>query len=109
MDPAIERDPSMAQIDLHRLKVRAMALGLLGLAVPILSACTSLGPFEGPQPSADEHALCYTRLATTPEQLQTTARNACGGGEPHVVKQASDFSACPLLTPMRLYFTCGAA
>jgi hypothetical protein len=109
MNPPAERDPSMAQTDLHRLRVRAVLLGLGGLVAPILSACTSLGPFEGPQPSADEHALCYTSAATTPDQLHITARDVCGGSEAHVVKQETDLSACPLLTPMRLYFTCGAA
>jgi len=98
----------MASDDLHRLKARAMRGGLASLAVAALTACTSLGPFEGPQPRADEHALCYTRAAATPDQLHTTARTACGGGEVHFLKQETDLSACPLLTPVRLYFTCGA-
>jgi hypothetical protein len=98
----------MASNDLHRPRARAARLGLVSMVLAALSACTSLGPFEGPQPSADEHALCYSRAATTPDQLHTTARAACGGGEVQFLKQETDLSACPLLVPMRLHFTCGA-
>ena len=98
----------MAPDDLHRLAAGAARNIPAGILLALLCACTSLGPFEGPQPSADEHALCYSKAATTPDQLHATARAACGGGEAHVVKQETNLSACPLLVPMRLYFTCGA-
>jgi hypothetical protein len=98
----------MASDDLHRLAAGTARLGPAAILLAVLTACASLGPFEGPQPSADEHALCYTSAATTPDQLHATARAACGGGDAQVVKQETNLSACPLLTPMRLYFTCGA-
>jgi hypothetical protein len=98
----------MTPDDLHRLAAGAARLGPGGILLAVLAACTSLGPFEGPQPNADEHALCYTKAATTPDQLHATASAACGGGDSHVVKQETDLSACPLLQPMRLFFTCGA-
>jgi len=93
---------------LHRLGTRAWRRGLIALIVGVQSACTSLGPFEGPQPNADERALCYSSAATTPDQLRTTARDACGGGAAQFLHQETNLSACPLLTPIRLNFTCSA-
>jgi hypothetical protein len=68
-----------------------------------LSGC---GAFEGPQVGADEHTICYSRLATNPDQLRTLAKNSCGGAEPRFDKQSTDVSVCPLLIPERLYFSC---
>jgi hypothetical protein len=79
----------------------ALALGLLG--------CSSLGAYEGPQANADEHTLCYTRAATTTEQLKTLAKEACGGTEPQMHQQQMDWAACPLLVPERLYFSCATS
>lgn len=99
----------MARTDLHRLSARPRALrrrlavlGLLGLA-----HCSSMGPFEGPQPNADDHALCYNRATADLDQLHRLAKEACGGAEPRVLNQGMELSACPLLVPERLVFACG--
>ena len=73
----------------------ALMLGLAGCAA-----------FEGPQVGEDEHTICYSRLATSPDQLHTLAKNSCSGAEPRFDKQNTDISVCPLLVPERLYFSC---
>jgi hypothetical protein len=83
---------------------RGAAILLLGL-----SHCTSIGPFEGPQPSADLHAICYTKMSATPEALHELAVQICGGGEPQVKEQGVDIASCPLLVPIRLSFSCAPA
>jgi hypothetical protein len=98
----------MATDDLHRSAARkrrrrAAALLLLGL-----TQCSSLGPFEGPQLAGQQHTLCYNRAAASPEELQTLATQACGGAAPRLLDQTIDWSACPLLVPMRVSFACGA-
>ncbi|HUK60171.1 MAG TPA: hypothetical protein VLV50_13155 [Stellaceae bacterium] len=88
----------MANDDLHRPRDRVLILLLLGL-----SGC---GAFEGPPVGEEQHTICYSRLATSPDQLHTLAKNACSGAEPRFEKQSTDVSACPLLVPERLYFSC---
>lgn len=89
----------MANKDVHRPGLHALIL----LATLALCGC---GAFEGPQAGDDEHTLCYSRLATSPDQLHTLAKNSCSGAEPRFDKQSTDISACPLLVPERLYFSC---
>jgi hypothetical protein len=94
----------MATDDLHRGLVGmrragwALVLGLAGCAA-----------FEGPQPSDTQHTLCYTRAASDPDQLHTLAKEACGTTEPRFEKQEMDLTACPLLVPERIYFSCGGS
>ncbi|MGH7122619.1 MAG: hypothetical protein ACREFP_27115 [Acetobacteraceae bacterium] len=84
---------------------RTMRL-LAPFLVIALARCSALGPFEGPQPTADTHSLCYNSRSTTPDQLKTLARSACNGSAPQFIAQHFDIAACPLLVPMRLTFTC---
>jgi hypothetical protein len=94
----------MAMDDRHLAgRRKAAAVG----ALLILANCSSLGAFEGPQASDDQHTLCYNRVETTPDQLHALATEACNGTAPRFLSQGSDFSACPLLVPMRLAFACG--
>jgi hypothetical protein len=74
----------------------ALLLGLAGCAA-----------FEGPQPNETVHSLCYTKLATSADQARTLAQQACNGAAPDYLGQEMDLSACPVLVPERLYFSCG--
>jgi hypothetical protein len=65
--------------------------------------------FEGPQPNETAHTICYTRLETSMDQVRTLARQACQGSEPHFAAQEMDLSACPILVPERVYFSCGGS
>lgn len=82
---------------------RTAVSALLALA---LCGCAA---FEGPQLSASEHSICYTRLETGLDQLHALARQACDGGTPRFIGESLDFSACPLLVPERARFACPAA
>lgn len=96
----------MATRDRHRAgHWRAATL----LATLILANCSNLNAYEGPQASDDEHTLCYNRIETTPDQLHALAAEACNGAPPRMLRQGADFSACPLLVPMRLAFACGGS
>ncbi len=88
----------MAHDVLHRPRVRALALLLLGLG--------GCGAFEGPPVGEEQRTICYSRLATSPDQLHALAKTACNDAEPRFEKQATDVAACPLLVPERLYFSC---
>ena len=72
-----------------------------------LTQCSAMGPFEGPQPSPDTHALCYNRWSTSPQNLHALAVTACSGSAPRFVSQSLNLSACPLLVPMQVSFACG--
>jgi hypothetical protein len=91
----------MARRDLHRMRRDAAALG----ALLLLGGC---GGFEGPQASDNVHTLCYTRLSTGADEVRTLAKQACNGAAPQFRGQHMDLSACPILTPERIYFACGA-
>lgn len=78
------------------------------LAGALLLALAGCAAFEGPQPTETVHSLCYTRLATSADQVHTLARQACNGAAPAFQGQEMDLSACPILVPERLYFSCGA-
>jgi len=96
----------MATDDRHRrsrLRRAALLPALLALV-----QCSELGPFEGPQPTAEEHTICYNRASATPDQLHTLARQACGGKQPQFVDHTIDLSACPILVPVRVSFDCAA-
>lgn len=104
----------MATDDLHRpgahhaaprIVVRKRAFAAR-LSLALLLGLCGCGAFEAPQAGEEEHTLCYTRLATSPDQLHTLAKNSCSGAEPRYDKQATDVSACPLFVPERLYFSC---
>lgn len=87
------------------------AVRRLGGALLCLGAaqCTTVAAFEGPQPDADTHSICYTRLASSAAEVQTLARQICTGGEPKLTKQGVDLSVCPLLVPVRVSFSCPAS
>jgi hypothetical protein len=91
----------MAFADLHRPATRRAAL-----ALALAAALGGCGAFQGPDATADEHTLCYTRLSSSPAQLATLAKDACSGATPRFDKEALDVSACPLLVPERVYFGC---
>jgi hypothetical protein len=96
----------MTTDDRHRAgRCRSAAV----VALLILANCSSLDAFEGPQASDDEHTLCYNRAKTSPDQLHALAAEACAGTTPRFLRQGTDFSACPLLVPMRLAFACGGS
>jgi hypothetical protein len=76
------------------------------LALALAATLSGCGAFQGPDASTNEHTLCYTRLSSSPAQLQTLAKDACSGTAPHFDKEAMDIGACPLLTPERVYFGC---
>lgn len=100
----------MATEELHRLGAGQPA-GPIGALIRRLPFALMLGlagcaAFEGPQVGEDEHTICYSRLATSPDQLHTLAKDACSGSEPRFDKQSTDISVCPLLVPERLYFSC---
>ncbi len=99
----------MATDDVHGLCTRAARARRIvaPLVLVALAQCSELGPFEGPAPTADAHSLCYNRTSTDQKQLRTVAVAACAGSEPQFLAQNLDFSACPLLMPERLSFSCG--
>lgn len=74
--------------------------------LPLLLALAGCAAFEGPQPSATEHTICYTRFETSVDQLHTLAQQACNGSEPKFLSESMDLSACPLLVPERVHFSC---
>ena len=80
----------------------------LKLVLPLAAALAGCAAFEGPQPSESEHAICYTRLETSPDQLTALAKQACGGAAPHFLRQDVDLGNCPLLVPERTYFSCAS-
>ena len=71
-----------------------------------LAQCSSLDAFEGPQPSAGTHSLCYNGMATDDARLHVLAKQACSGAVARLVDRSLDMSACPILMPMRLSFAC---
>ena len=89
----------MATRALHGMR-RGPALA----ALLLLAGC---GAFEGPQPSDTVHTLCYTRLATSADEVRTLAKQACNGAAPQFRGQKMDISACPILVSERVYFACG--
>ena len=76
--------------------------------LPVILALAGCAAFEGPEPSASENSICYTRLETSLDQLHALAAQACNGAAPQFLREGIDLSACPLLVPERARFTCAA-
>jgi len=68
-------------------------------------------PATPPAPGQNGVAICYNRLWNKPNAVKSAAVEACGGANssPRVVSQGVDLDACPVLTPTKAVFTCGAA
>jgi hypothetical protein len=60
-------------------------------------------------PSSVPVSVCYSRLSSTPQQVIAVAAQECGPGKnPGLLVQKWDLHSCPLLTPIRATFVCGA-
>lgn len=85
----------------------------MALLLPVLAGCGALTPFEtAPPPAAAGEkgtpvSVCYNGLASTSEQVRSTALEQCSGGTLGPVRTEWDFSHCPVLVPQRATFTCG--
>ncbi len=90
----------MASGVLHRLRLHRL------WALAAMAALAGCGAFEGPQSATGEHTICYSKMASSVEEVRTAAKDACGGAQPRYGKQEIDMSACPILVPERLYVTC---
>lgn len=97
-----------------------------------LSACSNFAPYEtetpnigpgftqqeppqeivtaaGGNPADAPVSVCYSRLASTPEQVAAVAASECRNGETAVlVDQGVDLTACTVLVPIRATFRCAA-
>jgi hypothetical protein len=100
------------------------------LAAMTLAACSNFAPYEtetpnmrpgfkpgvtaqelvtaaGGNPADAPVSVCYSRLASTPEQVAAVATSECRKGETAVlVDQGVDFTACSVLVPIRATFRC---
>ncbi len=82
----------------------------------LLADCGALAPVTtGPAPTTDdalaasEVAICYSKLAATPEDVRTAAAQECSAGtKPQLVSQDMNMDVCPVLTPVRATFSCTA-
>jgi hypothetical protein len=87
------------------------------LTLFLLAGCgANFAPFEtlprerlaDPATAPRYVGVCYNALFAAPEQVRDVAANACGAeGTPKLVGQDQRL-ACPLLTPTRATFACGA-
>ncbi len=60
-------------------------------------------------PSSVPVSVCYSRLSSTPQKVIAIAAQECGPDKPpNLVEQKWDLHSCPLLTPIRATFVCGA-
>jgi hypothetical protein len=88
---------------------------LLGLMLVALGGCSVGQPAQtipntvpGLKPGTVVIGLCYNALVSDQEAVQAAARRACGSdGEPHLALEDRELT-CPLATPTRGTFTCGA-
>lgn len=95
-----------------------MPRSALRIALPLLLGlvgCSALAPSESaPDPttvaSADQTVgICYTRTASTPEQVLASAKLSCATGTtPHLLEERWNLNLCPVLTPVRANFSCTA-
>lgn len=85
-------------------------------ALPVAGCGANFVPYETrPRASLSDPAaaplyvgVCYNALFSTPKQVYDVASDACGvEGTPRLVGQDMRL-ACPLLTPTRATFACGA-
>jgi hypothetical protein len=60
-------------------------------------------------PSSAPVSVCYSRLSSTPQKVIAIAAQECGPDKPpSLVEQKWDLHSCPLMTPIRATFVCGA-
>ena len=60
-------------------------------------------------PSSIPVSVCYSRLGSTPQKVIAIAAQECGPDKPpSLVEQKWDLHSCPLMTPVRATFVCGA-
>lgn len=60
-------------------------------------------------PSSVPVSVCYNRLSSTPQKVIAIAAQECGPDKPpSLVEQKWDLHSCPLMTPIRATFVCGA-
>jgi hypothetical protein len=60
-------------------------------------------------PSSVPISVCYSRLSATPQKVIAIAAQECGPAKPpSLVEQKWDLHSCPLATPIRATFVCGA-
>jgi hypothetical protein len=60
-------------------------------------------------PSSVPVSVCYNRLSSTPRKVIAIAAQECGPDKPpSLVEQKWDLYSCPLMTPVRATFVCGA-
>ena len=107
---------------------------IVTFAALALAGCTSFAPFETQTPNlgpggqreqtsqemvaaagaslADAPvSICYSRLASRPEQVAAMAAEECDsnkGETPKLVDQGVDLMACPIFIPVRATFSCVA-
>jgi hypothetical protein len=73
---------------------------------PVQDAAAIAGAAD---PSSVPVSVCYSRLSSTPQQVIAIAAGECGpGNKPGLIEQKWDLHSCPLLTPIRATFVCGA-
>lgn len=85
--------------------------------VPLLAiaGCGILAPFPSATPPAPPGTtgvpvgICYSRLASSTDDLRALAAQECGSGQmPQLVDTEWNVNNCPLLTPTRAIFICTA-
>ncbi|MGH6990488.1 MAG: hypothetical protein ACREE3_11385 [Stellaceae bacterium] len=105
---------------------------LVALVALALAGCSNFAPFESMTPNlgpGDQRrettqemvaaagatladapvSVCYSRLASAPDQVKAVAASECGKGTtPKLVDQGMDLTACPVLIPVRATFSCVA-
>lgn len=61
-------------------------------------------------PASNRVAICYNRIWNRLDTIKDAAVQACGGApSPQITSQGLDIDACPLLTPTKAIFACGAS
>lgn len=112
-----------ALIRIRRIVIfAALALAGCNTFAPFETQTPNLGPggqreetaqqmvaAAGASPANAPVSVCYSRLATAPDQVKAIAAAECDKGEtPKLVDQGIDLVACPLLVPVRATFSCVA-
>ncbi|MGH6977487.1 MAG: hypothetical protein ACREED_10720 [Stellaceae bacterium] len=105
---------------------------IIALVALALAGCSNFAPYEtqtpnlgpggqqeqttqemvaaaGASPADAPVSICYSRLASRPEQVEAMAAQECNKGEmAKLVDQGIDLIACPLFIPVRATFSCVA-
>lgn len=77
--------------------------------LPAATTPVALATAIAPLPGNGGIAICYSRLWNKPETVKAAAVQACGANtSPQVTSQGIDINACPLLSPTKAVFSCGA-